>query len=182
MLQQQALTGVLSEVGWVQNVIINERTGNLVDGHLRVTLADRNNEPAVPAVWVDLDEAEEALILATLDPLSAMATTDREQLSALLAEVSTGDAALQAMLDGLAQQAGLVPPVDPLAEWQGMPEFEQPDAMPHRTIIVHFADDEAVEDFSRLVGQSFTDKTKDIWHPEQPQQSRMHEHWSADES
>jgi ParB-like chromosome segregation protein Spo0J len=119
--QQDALAGVLSEVGVVQHVIINERTGNLVDGHLRVTLADRAGEPAVPAVFVDLSEDEEALILATLDPLSAMAATDREQLDALLHEVSTGDAAVQAMLDQLAAQAGLVPPVDPMAEWQGMP-------------------------------------------------------------
>ena len=115
--QQDALAGVLSEVGVVQHVIINERSGNLVDGHLRVTLADRNGEPAVPAVWVDLSDEEEALILATLDPISAMAATDREQLSALLAEVSTGDAAVAAMLDQLAQDAGVVTPPDSFAEY-----------------------------------------------------------------
>ena len=32
--QQDALKGVLEEVGWVQEVIINKRTGHLVDGHL----------------------------------------------------------------------------------------------------------------------------------------------------
>lgn len=97
-------------MGWVQNVLINARTGNLIDGHARVTVADRNGETEIPAVWVDLSEEEEALILATIDPLSAMAATDREQLAALLEDVTTGDAALQAMLDKLAQDAGLVPP------------------------------------------------------------------------
>jgi hypothetical protein len=100
--QQDALSGVISEVGWVQNVIINERTGNLIDGHARVTVADRNGETEVPAVWVDLSEEEESLILATIDPLAAMAATDSAQLAALLTEVSTGDAALQALLDSLA--------------------------------------------------------------------------------
>jgi ParB-like chromosome segregation protein Spo0J len=105
--QQDALAGVISEVGVVQQVLINDRTGNLIDGHLRVTLADRKGEQTVPAVWVDLDEAEEALVLATLDPLSAMAATDAEQLDALLQEVSTGDAAVQAMLADLAESAGV---------------------------------------------------------------------------
>ncbi len=36
--QRDALAGVLSEVGWVQDVIINRRTGHVVDGHLRVSL------------------------------------------------------------------------------------------------------------------------------------------------
>lgn len=172
MPQQQALSGVLSEVGWVQNVIINARTGNLIDGHARVTVADRNGETEIPAVWVDLSEEEEALVLATIDPLAAMAATDREQLRALLDEVSTGDAVVQAMLDQLAQDAGLVPPVDPSDEWQGMPEFEQEDQSAYRTIYVHFDDVDAVRDFERLLGQQISDQTKSIWHPERKPQSR----------
>jgi hypothetical protein len=108
--QQDALAGVLSEVGLVQNVIVNQRTGHLVDGHLRVSLAMRTNQPTIPVVYVDLDEAEEALVLATLDPLSALAATDAEKLEALLHDVQTGEAEVQAMLDRLAQEAGIVPP------------------------------------------------------------------------
>lgn len=32
-LQQEALDEQMQEVGWIQPVIINQRTGNLVDGH-----------------------------------------------------------------------------------------------------------------------------------------------------
>lgn len=114
--QQDALVGVLSEVGGVQQVVVNRRSGHLIDGHLRVTLALRRNEPTIPVVYVDLDEAEEALILATLDPIAALAATDAEKLDALLREVSTGEAAVQAMLDQLAQEAGIVPPAfDPVS-------------------------------------------------------------------
>jgi ParB-like chromosome segregation protein Spo0J len=108
--QQDALAGVLSEVGWIQQVIVNQRTGHLIDGHLRVSLAMRQSEPTIPVLYVDVDEAEEALILATLDPLAAMAATDAAQLDALLRDVSTGEAAVQAMLDELAQNEGIVPP------------------------------------------------------------------------
>jgi len=75
--QQDALAGVLAEVGWVQDVIINQRTGFVVDGHARVAMAISAGE-RVPVVYVDLSEEEEAVILATFDPISAMAAKDEE--------------------------------------------------------------------------------------------------------
>jgi len=99
--QQDALAGILSEVGWVQRVIVNQRTGHIIDGHLRVSLAISRQEPMVPVVYVDLSEDEERAVLASLDPLSAMAVADQAQLDALLAGVSVSDDALRAMLDGL---------------------------------------------------------------------------------
>lgn len=108
--QQEALRGVLNEVGWVQDVIVNRTTGRLVDGHLRVELALRDGAATVPVKYVELSEAEEALILATFDPISALATADREQLDALLREVSTGEAGVQQMLADLAQREGIMAP------------------------------------------------------------------------
>ena len=104
--QADALAGVLNEVGWVQDVIVNRTTGHLVDGHLRVALAVERKEPTIPVVYVDLNEAEEALILATLDPLSAMAETDAAKLRGLLDEVSTGEQAVQEMLADIAKNGG----------------------------------------------------------------------------
>ena len=107
--QQDALAGVLRDVGVVQDVILNRRTGFLIDGHLRVSLAVRDGQATIPVKYVDLSEDEEALILATLDPIAALATVDAEILENLLREVTTGDAAVQAMLDALAVDAGIVP-------------------------------------------------------------------------
>jgi ParB-like chromosome segregation protein Spo0J len=107
--QQDAVAGVLEEVGWVQSVIVNRTTGHLIDGHLRVSIALRDDEPTIPVVYVDLSEAEEALILATLDPLAALAGTDREKLAELLAEVTTDSAALQQVLSDMAINSGSEP-------------------------------------------------------------------------
>jgi len=85
---------VLDQVGWVQDVIVNQRTGHVVDGHARIALAILKQEPTIPVVYVDLDEDEERLILASLDPLSAMATTDHDAMRELLAEISVDDEAL----------------------------------------------------------------------------------------
>jgi len=95
--QQQALADVLDRVGWVQDVIVNQRTGLLVDGHARLELALRRGEDSVPVVYVDLEPDEEALVLATLDPLSAMAEADDEALRALMADV-VADGAIAGML------------------------------------------------------------------------------------
>src|ERR1700730_8835436 len=90
--QQDALAGVLAEVGWVQDVIVNKRTGFVVDGHARVALAISADE-RVPVVYVDLSEQEESLILTTLDPLSAMAAADEDLLAELVGTLEVSDAA-----------------------------------------------------------------------------------------
>jgi len=104
--QRAALGGILSEVGWVQSVIVNQRTGRLVDGHLRVEVAAANGEDMVPVAYVDLSENEERAILATLDPLGAMADKDREQLSAVLESIESDDS-LGAVLSAVAAKNGV---------------------------------------------------------------------------
>ena len=108
--QRQALTGVLGEVGWVQSVIVNRATGHVLDGHARIEEALKlGDETPVPFVEVDLTEDEEAKILATIDPIGAMAATDKAQLDALLRAVSTESAALQKLMSDLAEENGIIP-------------------------------------------------------------------------
>ncbi|HZU06631.1 MAG TPA: hypothetical protein VFB73_11715 [Chloroflexota bacterium] len=108
--QQEALLGVLREVGIVQDVLVNRTTGFVVDGHLRVLLALRDGQATIPVKYVELTPAEEALVLATFDPLAALAGIDQEQLGALLQEVQTSDAAVQQLLNDLAAEAGVQAP------------------------------------------------------------------------
>ncbi len=105
--QADALGAVLEEIGWVQSVIVNKRSGFLVDGHLRVLESDRLGAKSIPVVYVDLSDEEEAKVIATLDPLAAMAATDSEKLKDLLSEIEAEQPALQAMLDDLAEKSGL---------------------------------------------------------------------------
>lgn len=117
--QQDALSGLLNEIGWIQNVIVNKRTAEewgkdryietLVDGHLRASLAITRNEK-VPITYVDLTPDEERLALSTIDPIAAMAVTDKDQLDALLKDVNTGEAVVQQMLSQLAADNGITPP------------------------------------------------------------------------
>jgi hypothetical protein len=126
--QEAALAAVLDEVGWVQNVIVNQRTGNVVDGHLRVSLAISRGEATVPVVYVDLDENEEGLVLATIDPLSAMAGTDKDLLAQLLGDAEAENADLIALLEQLGAGVGLG-----VGEI-GFPELPDGDRSPFRTM------------------------------------------------
>lgn len=99
--QRDAIRGSLNTVGWVQQILVNRRSGFVIDGHARIEEAITKHEKTVPVVYVDLDPEEEALVLASLDPISAMATRDQEALDELLADLHVDDAGLQALLDTL---------------------------------------------------------------------------------
>ncbi len=111
--QRDALRGILAEVGIADTLVAyrSEREGGrltLIDGHLR------HADFAVewPTLILDVNDAEADMLLASLDPLAAMAEADSAALSALLAEVAPSDAALRAMLDGLARDNPVMQPDD----------------------------------------------------------------------
>jgi hypothetical protein len=108
--QADALRGVLAEVGIADAVLARELEDGslmLLDGHLRVeTMGDQ----VLPVLVLDVNEAEGDKLLATLDPLAAMAESDAAKLDAILRDVDTGSPELQQMLAELAEEAGIVPP------------------------------------------------------------------------
>ena len=92
--QQEVLSNVLSTVGIVQNVIVNETTGHVIDGHLRIALALRNDEQTVPVTIVELSQEEEDIIMASFDPIGALANNDKEKFEELLSEIETDNQVL----------------------------------------------------------------------------------------
>lgn len=90
-LQQDTLSGALTEIGWIAPVIVSESSGRVIDGHLRIELAISRNEPTVPVAYVSLTEDEERLALATFDPIGALAAQDQEKLDELLAGLETSN-------------------------------------------------------------------------------------------
>ena len=105
--QRDALRGILAEVGMADAVLARELPDGslmLIDGHLR---AETIGDGSVPVLVLDVNEAEADKLLATIDPLAAMADSDAAKLDALLRNVDTGSEALQQMLAATAAQAGL---------------------------------------------------------------------------
>lgn len=110
--QQNALKAILAEVGYADALLARETAEGglmLIDGHLR---AETTPDQEVPVLILDVTEAEAAKLLAMLDPLAAMAEADAARFGELLHDVDTESEALQEMLDRLAQEAGIVPPLE----------------------------------------------------------------------
>lgn len=99
--QQDALRGVLFEIGYAGALLARELPDGsleLIDGHLR---AETTPDMDVPVLVLDVDERESKYLLATHDPLGAMAEKDDAILGSLLRDVQSGNSAVQAMLGDL---------------------------------------------------------------------------------
>jgi hypothetical protein len=102
--QQDALRGLLSEIGYVDALLARETPEGLmlIDGHLR---AETTPDAEVPVLVLDVSEAEATAILATFDPVGAMAETDHAALDAVLAEVQIASDAVNQMLAEIAEES-----------------------------------------------------------------------------
>jgi DNA modification methylase len=119
--QKAAMRGILDEVGFVSGLIaFRDKRGKLtlIDGHLRKEIS---GDELVPVQVVDLTEAEAKKILATFDPIGAMATSNAEALESLLAGVKTDSEGVAAMLAELMAQANAAKPV-PLVHEDEVPK------------------------------------------------------------
>jgi hypothetical protein len=99
--QKDAMKGILSEIGYADAVLarkLPDGTLMLIDGHLR---AETTPNQEIPVLVLDVNEKEAAYILATHDPVSAMAGQNAEYLDAVLRYVDSGNAAVQEMLGEL---------------------------------------------------------------------------------
>ena len=72
----------------------------LLDGHLR---AEEIRDQSLPVELLDLDEREQAELLATFDPIGDLATMDRGKFLDLAGDFNSTNAAVQALVADLAK-------------------------------------------------------------------------------
>jgi DNA methylase len=135
---QQAMLGqLLGTVGMAGALLVYDSVQHggltILDGHMR---AGMDPGQAWPCLVLDVTDEEAALLLATYDPLGAMAGRDQAQLDALLAGLGTVDG-----LDSLL--ASLSPPVgDPAPPAPGTRHPCPPDAgarlEAHKRLHLHY--------------------------------------------
>ena len=140
--QRTAMSAILAEVGMVDALLVREAEGGqyeIIDGHMRAALLPHDE---VPCLVLDVTSEEATKVLLTFDPLAAMAEANAANLDALLREVEFGEAALQELVAGLAEDADLYN-VDEIAP----PELADGDRQPFRqmTFTVHDSQYETIE-------------------------------------
>jgi DNA modification methylase len=129
--QQDALAGVLREIGIAGALLVYKSSSadgayTIIDGHLRKAF---DLEQTWPCLVLDVDDAEAQYILATHDPLTALAEADTDALRYLLANVQSGEAGVQAMLAQLAESVGVIPELPSPGLDDVAPEVDRAEAL-----------------------------------------------------
>ena len=123
--QRDALRGSLDTLGWVAPVIVNS-DGFMLDGHARVEeLLTKDDSALIPVIEVDITADEAKLFLASFDWITQLAIYDTDATDALLQSVNTDDERLQAMLAGMAEDMGIIPPDFMPVDMSEQPRLDQ---------------------------------------------------------
>lgn len=100
--QRETLNALLDEIGFA-GALLARRTEKgklvLIDGHMR---AQEMGEQEVPVLILDVDAKEATKLLLSLDPIGAMATTNKAAYRAALEEVETGNEVLDKLWQEIA--------------------------------------------------------------------------------
>lgn len=139
--------------------IIVDEAGEILGGHQRYRALLELGHVEVPAAWVRVAvglSAEQRARFLIVDnaPEGMSGFWDFEALAATWDLPELVDLGFR-----------FAEPVDVAELWKGMPEFQQEDLAPHRTLPVHFASDADVEEFGRRIGQTITPNARSIWFP-----------------
>lgn len=187
--QAEALETALEDIGWIQDITINERTGRMIDGHLRVKIAIREGEDKVPVKYVDISAEEEERALATLDTITSMAETDKERLAALLDGMRIDSDKMQHLVDQLRKEHRLTrgakdDQYEPPAKI--VTDIQRGDIIQLGRHRVMCGDSTSREDFGRLMndtraGIAFTSPPYNVGYINQKGNPRTHKKYLNDE-
>lgn len=153
--------------GWQQPIVVDENMVVIV-GHTRLLAAKSLGLNEVPIHVADklTDEQAKAYRLAD-NRVSEEATWDRALLGIELRDLDDLNFDLDVTGFTNVQLSNLLldPNLMPDDEWEGMPEFHQENKEAFRTIIVHFKNEEDVNEFRKLMSANITEKTRAFWFP-----------------
>ena len=156
-IQQDALTAMLAEVGYAGALIARELADGslqLIDGHLRASL---DGNQIVPVLVTDLNEVEADQLIATLDPIAAMAESDDKVLQELLDDLKHSgiDELVVETIAGTYGIRGEMSTDEIEKEWEESGGIETDNAGVENwcaKIVMYFQEPEYVTDFENRLG------------------------------
>jgi hypothetical protein len=92
--QYEALLGTINDVGFIRSVTVNRITGNLIDGHARVLLAEQEGIDELPVEYIEIPAEKEAEAILMFDPLAQAAVADQHKMLEVMSEIGAVDSAV----------------------------------------------------------------------------------------
>lgn len=86
--QRDAIRASLDRFGFVIPIIVNKRTGTVIDGHMRTEEAISKGLAEVPVITVDIDESEEPALMVALGRIPELGAWDREAMADILTDLA----------------------------------------------------------------------------------------------
>ena len=171
---KEAIIESIKQFNPTQPILVQKGTNRIIAGHGRIDAFRELGYTEVPIIELSLND-KQAKAYALVDNQTTMVEGWDELLLKLdLDEIHLESPELDMDLLGFRDEPlGNFPNAnDPVAEWKGMPEFDN-ENVSGRTIIMHFKTEEDVQSFARLIGQNISDRTKFIWYPPDERPSRF---------
>ncbi len=163
--QVNRIANSINEFGFNQPIVIDESNIILV-GHGRHLAALKLGLKEVPVlIKSGLSETQKKAYRILDNKLQNDSTWSFDNLELELGFLEDHGFELEPW--GLDVLLGRLTEGDPEKEWDGMPEYNSEDETALQSITGHFMSRQDVEDFSDLISQPLTEKTKSIWYPQQ---------------
>lgn len=174
--QIDLLAKVVIEIGWRQNVEVNQN-GDIVAGHGRfVTWEKYKDDPKMPMIWIMDDMGnticgEHSKIALTKEQESMWRIADNKLAELASWNLEHFNIEFEPLPIEFKEMTGFndfTPNTinDVNQEWTGMPEVNK-DKIPgaYQSIVIHFEKMDDVKNFADITELSITDNTKYAWFP-----------------
>ena len=168
----------IKKFGFSSPIIVRKADNIIIAGHTRYQAAKDLNLDKVPVRYMDLDPVDAKRLALADNKIQESSAWDYNKLTNVLQDIQNVDVDFilglgfnDNELDNILDRRA---PGDTIHgegpsiwkdEWQDMPEFDQQDETSHRSIIVHFENNDDVIKFQELIEQQFGPKQKSIWYP-----------------
>jgi hypothetical protein len=162
------LVASINEFGFTNPVLLDGANG-IIAGHGRVMAANALGLETVPTIELQhlTDEQKAAYVIAD-NKLAQNAKWDDEILRLELQSLSDADYDLSILgFDeaSLSRLLDVAETADAFEEYNEAIEYENKNANPYKSLIVHFENEQDVDNFKHLIKQNFSNSAKYIYHP-----------------
>lgn len=110
--QRDTMRASLDRLGIIDSVKVNDRTGNLIDGHMRIEEYISKGIKEIPVEHVDLTEAEELEALAYYDAITTLGKYDPERLEGLLQQIDFENEPLENLIETISIENPAYPDIN----------------------------------------------------------------------